>query len=160
MIKSDPILLPKLQSPSISILLIEDEPNDVIILHHLLEHSGLQFSVLHQRDGADAIDYLKALRDVSNDFRPQLPDVIFLDLKMPRVSGHEVLHWLREQSKFQEIPVLVLTGSDLPQDRDLCARNGANQVLCKHGDPDKLRAQLIQFLRTFCIAQFPLRRSG
>ena len=135
------------QSRPITILLIEDDPNDALILHHVLQYSGLHFSVLHQRDGAEALEYLQTLTVPVAAFRPQLPDVIILDLKMPRVSGLELLQWIRSQIHFRDIPVLVLTGSTLPEDRELCRCYGADEILHKTADHSDLTSKLVHFLR-------------
>jgi len=115
------------------ILLVEDNPNDVeLTLEALAEHNLANFVVV-ARDGEEALDYLFyrgtfAGRPAGN------PVVILLDLKLPKVSGHEVLRAIRADNKLKMIPVVILTSSREEQDLIEGYRNGVNAYVVKPVD--------------------------
>ena len=92
------------------ILLAEDSPNDIELMMAALEESQLDNEVDIVRDGVEALDYLFR-RGKFADRREGNPAVIFLDIKMPKVSGLEVLRAIRGNERFQWIPVVMLTSS-------------------------------------------------
>jgi CheY-like chemotaxis protein len=97
------------------ILLAEDNPNDVELTLTALQEHGLQNEVVVARDGTEVLDYLYARGKFASNSVP-LPVVIFLDLKMPKVDGLEVLHQIKSDPALQHIPVVVLTSSRQEQD--------------------------------------------
>lgn len=92
------------------ILIVEDDPNDARLLMRVMRKSNLADKTLFMKDGAEALDFL--FNQGSN-----MPKVIFLDLKMPRVDGIEFLSRLRSDSRTKQTPVVILTGSK--EERDL-----------------------------------------
>ena len=115
------------------ILLVEDNPNDVELTLEALAEHNLANSVVVARDGEEALDYLFyrgtfAGRPAGN------PVVILLDLKLPKVSGHEVLRAIRADSKLRLIPVVLLTSSREEQDLIEGYRNGVNAYVVKPVD--------------------------
>lgn len=119
----------------INILLVEDDENDIFFFERALSQAGVNARVRVQRDGAQAMDYLKAVQGGNQP----APDMIFLDLKMPNVNGFEVLAWLREQSFGGALKVLVLTSSVLPKDMDTAISLGADKCFTKPISPEALR---------------------
>lgn len=119
----------------INILLVEDDENDIFFFERALTQAGLEARVHVERDGAQAIEYLKGLQSANQP----VPDLIFLDLKMPNVNGFEVLAWLREQSFAEPLKVLVLTSSVLPKDMDTAKSLGADKCFTKPISPETLR---------------------
>jgi CheY-like chemotaxis protein len=98
------------------ILLAEDNPNDVELTLGAFAHIGLVNQVDVARDGDEALDYLYRRGQFAS--RPEsLPVVVLLDLKMPKVTGLEVLRQIKSDSRLKSIPVIVLTSSR--EDRDL-----------------------------------------
>jgi two-component system response regulator len=120
----------KLDDP-IEILLIEDNPDDAGLTIHALKKYNLANNLLHLHDGEEALEYLFA-RDVT-----QIPKVILLDLKMPKVDGIEVLKKLKSDESRKIIPVVVLTSSR--EDRDILEsyKLGVNAYIVKPVDFDK-----------------------
>ena len=120
----------KLNDP-IEILLIEDNPDDAGLTIHALKKHNLANNLLHLHDGEEALEYLFA-RDVT-----QIPKVILLDLKMPKVDGIEVLQKLKSDESRKIIPVVVLTSSK--EDRDILEsyKLGVNAYIVKPVDFDK-----------------------
>src|SRR6184192_4363911 len=85
------------------------------------------------RDGKEAMHYLEADGEFSDENRYPVPDVILLDLKMPRINGFEFLHWLRSESPphYRFMPVVVMSSSAMREDVDRAYSLGANSYLVK-----------------------------
>jgi two-component system response regulator len=115
------------------VLLVEDNPHDVELTLRALEKNKLANPVVVAEDGQDALDYLLHRgRWVSE--RPALPQLVLLDLKLPRVDGLEVLRALREDERTRTLPVVVLTTSLEESDLVASYRNGANGFVRKPVD--------------------------
>ena len=115
------------------ILLVEDNPNDVELTLEALAEHNLANSVVVARDGEEALDYLFCRGTFAG--RPAgNPVVILLDLKLPKVSGHEVLRAIRADNKLKMIPVVILTSSREEQDLIEGYRNGVNAYVVKPVD--------------------------
>jgi two-component system response regulator len=90
------------------ILLVEDNPDDVLLTMRAFERNDLGNRVITRRDGQEALDYLLGADDGSQA-GGTLPDVVFLDLKLPRVDGLQVLRRVRAEDRTRYLPVVVLT---------------------------------------------------
>ena len=106
------------------ILLVEDNPDDVVLVGWVFEHSQPGYRLIVLPDGRDAVNYLSQARD--HGYFQALPRMIILDLKMRDVDGFHFLRWWRQQRILRDIPVLVLTGSTYAQDIDRAWRLGAD----------------------------------
>jgi len=115
-------------SVPIRIAIIEDNPTDMYILQKVLEKAQLHFVIDHLEDGEEAILFL--LRQGKYLHAPS-PDLIILDLNMPRVSGAEVMARIREDQIIQTIPVIVLTTSDTLEDKRQMSELGVVRYLTK-----------------------------
>jgi len=111
------------------ILLVEDNEDDVFFMKRAFQHVGVHNPLHVVRNGEEAIDYLSGQRDFSDRERHPLPDLVFLDLKMPGFNGFDVLKLMREQSL--ELPVVVLTSSPEEIDRQQAFELGAECYLLK-----------------------------
>lgn len=109
-----------------NILLVEDSEDDAFLFNWKFEQSGVDCAVHHVLDGAAAIEFLRQAAGSGS-----LPRLIFLDLKMPVMNGFEVLGWLKEQDFRSEMPVVVLSGSDQPNDKERAFQLGATSYLVK-----------------------------
>ncbi len=115
------------------ILLVEDNPNDVELTLEALGEHNLANIVEVARDGEEALDYLYR-RGKFASRQPGNPVVILLDLKLPKVDGHEVLRTIRADDKLRLIPVVILTSSREEQDLVQGYQNGANAYVVKPVD--------------------------
>lgn len=114
------------------LLIIEDNPADVRLFREALEFSGINVELNHFADGITAIATLQSTEEPRNP----PPDVIFLDLNMPRVSGFEVLEILRGTPAFDGIRIVVFTSSQSPADAERAAILKADRFVRK---PTELR---------------------
>ncbi len=121
-----------------SILIVEDDANDILLLRRAFSKAGLVNPVHVASDGDMAVDYLQGNGVYRDRAKHPLPVLILLDLKLPRRSGHEVLNWLRAQSGLRRIPVVILTSSKESKDLDRAYDEGANSYLIKPADPADL----------------------
>ncbi|GJM21745.1 MAG: response regulator [Planctomycetota bacterium] len=110
------------------ILLIEDDDDQAEICSYHLEQTAVEHRVSRASDGERA---LELLRKATDDDAASLPDLILLDLNLPRINGHEVLRRIKEHERLRSIPVVVLTSSSSAQDRALAHDNHANSYLVK-----------------------------
>jgi CheY-like chemotaxis protein len=121
----------------VEILLVEDNPQDVELTLRALKKRNLANHVHVARDGAEALDFVFARgahadRDVGHP-----PKVVLLDLKLPKVSGLEVLRAMKEDERTRTVPVVVLTSSQEERDMVESYRLGVNSYIVKPVDFDK-----------------------
>jgi len=108
-------------------LLVEDSPDDSFFFQRALKKGNIPCNLKHVTDGRMAIDFLRDCQA-----RPDLlPDIVFLDLKMPVVNGFEVLEWLRSQPPLPSTPVVVLSGSNEESDKRRAKELGAAGYIVK-----------------------------
>jgi two-component system response regulator len=98
------------------ILLVEDNPDDEALTLRALQKSNIMNEVVVARDGAEALDYLFATGAYSGRDLDELPELVLLDLKLPKVDGLEMLQRLRADERTRLLPVVVLTSSNEQQD--------------------------------------------
>src|SRR5215472_1370475 len=114
-------------------LLVEDDQNDAALLEMEFRNCPARIRLLTVEDGQQAMHYLDGLGAYGDRQRYPLPDVILLDLKMPRINGFEFLEWLRGRSArhLRLIPVVVMSSSGLKEDVDRAYALGANSYMVK-----------------------------
>ncbi len=117
--------------PTNTILLAEDEPNDVFLIKRAFQKAGFKSSVQVAEDGDVVVAYLSGQGQFSNREEYPLPVLMLLDLKLPRRSGLEVLMWLKQQPNLKRLPVIVLTSSSETSDINEAYDLGANSFLVK-----------------------------
>ena len=110
----------------ITVVLAEDNPGDVFLIRRALDGQGLSYELLVAKDGEDAVRYV--MEAAAGDLKI---DLFLLDLNLPRQDGGEVLARLRSHASLAKVPVVLLTSSDSPQDRDRCLKLGANRYFQK-----------------------------
>jgi CheY-like chemotaxis protein len=130
-----------------TILLAEDSEDDVFFFKRALERKGIKNPLQIVSDGKAAIDYLSGKGDYADRKKHPLPDLIFLDIQMPKHNGHEVINWLRNQTHLPYLPVVMLSSSSEQKDLNAAYRLGTNAYLVKTGDPQLLATMLEQTTR-------------
>jgi CheY-like chemotaxis protein len=113
------------------ILVSDDDADDCLLIKDVLMDIGLECEVQFVSDGIELMEYLENCeRQEGQAWRP-LPDLIVLDLNMPRKGGREVLKEISLHSRFKTVPIVVLTTSDEPRDIALCSSLGAKLFITK-----------------------------
>jgi CheY-like chemotaxis protein len=115
----------------IHILLVEDNEGDVILTREAFEHTEVPTEISVVKDGKAAMDFLKKEGDYYNVDRP---DLMLLDLNLPRKNGFEVLQFVKSDSNLMHIPVIVLSTSSSERDIDKCYEYFANCYITKPVD--------------------------
>jgi two-component system response regulator len=117
--------------PNKQILLVEDNSDDEELTLLALRKRPLVHEIIVVRDGAEALAYLFGTGDARGQASHELPTVVFLDLKLPKIDGLEVLRRIRSVPETQLLPVVILTSSREEQDILQCYRLGANSYVQK-----------------------------
>jgi two-component system, response regulator len=117
-----------------TIFLVEDNPDDEALTLRALEKNNIKNEVVVARDGVEALDYLFGTGKYSDRETSQLPQVVLLDLKLPKIDGLEVLRQLRADDRTRLLPVVILTSSNEDQDRMRGYDLGANSYVRKPVD--------------------------
>src|SRR5882724_12803021 len=132
------------------VLVAEDDPSDVFFLKRAFNLAGVPTTLYFVRDGQEAIDYLEGENGYADRETHPLPDLVLLDLKMPRMNGFDVLEWLRKQPGLKRLLVTVLTSSDQPQDINRAYDLGANSYLLKPNSTNDL-AEVVKRLQRYWL---------
>jgi len=122
-----------------TILLVEDNEDDVFLMERALKSAGILNPVFVIEDGQRAIDYLAGAGEFGDRGRFPYPLVVFLDLKLPRKSGFDVLGWLRGSTDVPQPLVVVLSSSNSPQDIERVTTLGAARYAVKPPTVDLFR---------------------
>ena len=113
------------------ILLAEDNPNDEALILRAFKKSGVSGQITVVRDGAEAVDFILGQGAYKDRDRRDLPQLIILDMKLPKLSGLEVLRVIRANAHTRLLPVIMLTSSSEEQDLIESYRSGANSYVRK-----------------------------
>ena len=124
------------------ILLVEDDEHDVFFFRRALTKAGLELPLRLLIDGEQALQYLNGDGQYSDRAAHPLPDIIFLDLKLPYISGMDVLEHIQKQPALSKIDVIVLTSSPEERDRKRAFELGTKEYLVKPAAPKTLRQVL------------------
>ena len=144
------------ESPSGCILQVEDDENDMLLMQYALRNAGVATPLSWVADGQAAIDYLSGVGAYGDRGRYPMPNLVLLDIKLPRRSGMEVLHWIRQRTEYRRIVIVMFTASAYQAEIDEAYAVGANSFVTKPAGADELTA-LIRLLHTywFTMNQFP-----
>jgi len=111
------------------VVLVEDNPGDVFLIREALREQGLAFELLHYADGEEAWQALTGAE--------RLPDLILLDLNLPKIEGVNLLRRIRGEASFADVPVAVLTSSQAPDDEQQAMVSGAARFIRKSATLDE-----------------------
>jgi len=117
------------------ILLVEDNPATMEVMHQELEVLG--YDVAIARNGAEAVEMAGS----------ELPDLIIMDMLMPKMDGGEAAARIRKNPKTQAIPILAATAKALPEDRDICLASGCDDYIAKPFSYRELHAAIEKLLK-------------
>lgn len=133
-----------------TVLYVEDEENDAIFMRYAWKKVGLANPLQVVNDGQQAMRYLAGEGKFTNRAEHPMPCLVLLDLKLPKVSGFEVLKWIRDQPALRTLQVIVFTSSNQSQDIHTAHALHANAYLVKPPDAEGL-AQLVTSLKDFWL---------
>ena len=139
-----------------TILYVEDSEVDAYFVRRTLTALGAPATLHLVERGDDAINYLAGTGMFADRERHPLPAMVLLDLWLPGQQGFEVLEWIRGQSQFQSLPVVIFTASDLDSDRENAQRLGANDYIVKPNDLSTLPALVSLLLKQYLGIEVPV----
>jgi CheY-like chemotaxis protein len=114
-----------------TVLHVEDQKSDRLLIALAFKRNGLMVNLHGAEDGEKALEYLEGLGIYANREEHPFPDLVLLDLKLPRKCGLEVLAWIRSQPNLGNLPVIILSSSDQKVDREQARVAGATGYFCK-----------------------------
>ena len=114
-----------------TIFLVEDNPSDVDLTKRALERNHILNDIIVAEDGQEALDYLRGTGKYAGRDLSVMPAVILLDLKLPKIDGHEVLKHIRADARTRRLPVVILTSSKEEQDIAASYDLGVNSYIRK-----------------------------
>ncbi len=109
------------------LLLADDDEDDFFIIRQAFEELGRPYTLQHVRDGKELLDYLSTNVEGGR----QIPDLIILDINMPRVNGFQALEMIRKSETYAEVPVFIYSTSVTSEDKQKCMMLGANAFFTK-----------------------------
>jgi two-component system response regulator len=115
----------------IQILLVEDNADDIEITRRAFRKSRVANELSVARDGEEALEYLLGHGRYAGPKRPRIPDLVLLDINLPRVNGLEVLRRIRSSSEFSALPIIMLTSSQREEDVVTAYASGSNTYIPK-----------------------------
>jgi DNA-binding response OmpR family regulator len=134
-----------LAAGALKVLVAEDSEDDAVLLARAFRKAGAASPVHVCRDGQEMIDYLSGAEKFQDRNTYPWPSMLLLDLKMPRVSGFEVLEWLKRQ-QVEGLPAAVLSSSDHPKDMQRAYDLGACLYFVKPNVPEELTAMVRELI--------------
>ena len=126
-----------------TILVVDDDAEDCLLIGGAIKESRQPHELRFVRDGEELFDYLKRRGEYEDERSAPYPDLILLDLKMPKQNGRETLRQLKDHAALRRIPVVVLTTSTAQDDVDFCYDAHANAYMRK---PNSFR-ELVELLK-------------
>ena len=120
-----------------NVLLVEDSLADITLFTAKMKVANIHFNLRAVRDGEEALEYLLKTCKDKDSIRP---DIIFLDINLPKIGGHELLERIKEEHSCQAIPVIMLSGTENDEDIMRAKALGSMHTLMKPLDDNKLAA--------------------
>jgi CheY-like chemotaxis protein len=114
-----------------TILVAEDAEGDAFVLQRAFERADIDAELRFVEDGQEAVDYLSGIGAFADRKANPMPKLLLLDLRMPRLSGFDVLGWLKKDANLRRLPVAVFSSSNMDKDVDRAYDLGANSYIVK-----------------------------
>ncbi len=125
------------------LLVAEDDADEAMLLERALRRTGSLFRMIRVANGEEAIAYVEGRGAYGNRAEHPLPQVVLLDLKMPRKDGFDVLRWRQNNPGGSRLPMVVFSSSNLRQDVDRAYALGANSYVVKSTAPERLESMVM-----------------
>ena len=142
------------------ILLVEDSSDDLELLRRFFAKAGLQNSLQAVPDGVEAISYLLGRGKYDDRGRYPEPNIVLIDINMPRVNGLELMSWLRTQPDFERLVIVALSGSGHQDEIDRAYEMGANSYLLKPTSGAELERVIKSFYDYWVRSNYLPRRTS
>jgi two-component system, response regulator len=139
----------------VEILLVEDNPSDAELTSRALKKRNMIDRLYHVKDGAEAINFIFAEGEFAGEREVNLPKLILLDLKMPKVNGLEVLRKVRADDRTKIIPVVILTSSKESRDISEAYKLGANSFVEKPLEFDRYMSAVSEIANYWMAVNLP-----
>jgi CheY-like chemotaxis protein len=123
-----------MENPKKTVLMADDDEDDCYLVRECFRETGLPIDFRHIRDGEALMDYLYHRGEYGEAERSPQPDLILLDLNMPKKNGREALLEIKSDPGLREIPIVIFTTSNEPEDIELCRKAGACDFFVKPSD--------------------------
>ena len=135
-------------NPSFLVLMADDDEDDCLLVESAFQEMGIAHDLRFVGDGRELLDYLYNEGDFADPEKYPRPNLIFLDLNMPRIDGREALAKIKSDPQLNDIPILILTTSRDERDIELTKQAGASSFLSK----PEVFEDLTDMLSKFCVA--------
>ena len=123
-----------METRQFTVLLVEDDLNDIFLVKRAFKMAQLENPLQVVTDGEEAVHYLKGEGRFGDREAHPVPKLIVMDIKMPRMTGFDVLNWIKHDAALRRIPIVIVSSSDRPQDINRAYELGANAYMVKPVD--------------------------
>jgi len=141
------------------ILVAEDDPNDTVLMDRAFRKAGVTAPVTFVRDGQEVLDFLER-KGRFNARENEEPNTLVLDIKMPRLTGLQVLQWVKTQEQFRRLPVVMFSSSEQARDVNLAYDLGASAYLVKPVETNQYQQTINGFVKFWLELNCPPQTSS
>jgi CheY-like chemotaxis protein len=120
-----------METKNFTVLLVEDDLNDIFLVKRAFKMAQLENPLQVVTDGEEAVHYLSGQGKYSDRDAHPLPKLVVMDIKMPRMTGFDVLEWIKTDGPLRRIPIIIVSSSDRPDDVNRAYELGANAYMVK-----------------------------
>lgn len=140
---------------NLTVLIAEDNEDDAFLLQRAFRNLGLQNPIQIVTDGEQVVYYLQGQNKFRDRRQFPFPSVIFLDIKMPKMNGFEVLKWIRDHPDCHVMPTMIFSSSSHPGDVTRAYQNGANAYLVKPATLPQLESMVKRAFEFWAVCAKP-----
>jgi len=138
------------RSDSVRLLIAEDDEDDYLFIHEALKDISINIEDDWVKDGEELMEYLLGTGDYQHPSKPPIPDIIFLDINMPKKNGLEALKEIKSDPNLKNILVIILTASNSTNDINSAYKFGANSYLTKPSSMNELNESIKATIEYWC----------